>query len=232
MNKYVLSGYVDTREQLMVKKSIAFFKSKDIEIEAKSLGDFGDIALFLSNKEWLNVERKSFTDFVTSYISGHIQDQCLRMSNSSVNPCIIIHGSIDDLKSVSRSYPALKKIKQSSIDKMVRTIQMVYRIPVFFVKNEAHYFLEIMNIAETICEKSKNILQKKPKVVLKNRPDVLILMQANKVGEKTALALLKKFKTPEKVLNASRSELLEIKGVGDSTIVDLMSLKKTFYEGV
>ena len=41
-----------------------------------------------------------------------------------------------------------------------------------------------------------------------------------------------KFKTPEKVLNASRSELLEIKGVGDSTIVDLMSLRKTFYEGV
>ena len=52
------------------------------------------------------------------------------------------------------------------------------------------------------------------------------------VGEKTALILLKELKTPEKVLNAPRSELLKINGIGDATVADIKQLKKVFYEGV
>lgn len=230
--QYILKAYVDTREQSFVKKTIAFFKTKNIEVESKTLGDFGDVALLLTNKEYLNIERKSFTDFVTSYISNHLQDQCIRMNNVSEHPCIIVYGSINDLKSVARKYPALKKIKQSSIDKMVRNIEMIYRVPVFFVDKEAHYFLEIMNLAETICEKSGNVIQKKPSVNIKNRPDVQIVMGANRIGEKMALTLLKEFKTPEKVFNASREDLLKINGVGDATISDLKAWRRVYYNGL
>lgn len=231
-NKYVLKAYVDTREQKFVKKTIAFFKTKGVEIESKTLGDLGDVAILLKNKEWLNIERKSYSDFVTSYISGHLQDQCIRMGNSSNYPCIIVYGSLKDLKSISYKYPALKKIKQRSIDKMVRNIQINYRIPIFFVEKEAHYFLEIMNIAETICEKGGDVLKKKPAVSLRKRPDIEIVMGANRVGEKTALNLLKEFKTPEKVFNASREDLLKINGIGDATISDLKAWRRVFYEGV
>ena len=230
--QYILKAYVDTREQSFVKKTIAFFNTKNIEVEAKSLGDFGDVALLLTNKEYLNIERKSYTDFVTSYISNHLQDQCIRMNNSSNHPCIIVHGSLKDLKSAARKYPALKKIKQSSIDKMVRNIEMIYRVPIFFVEKEAHYFLEIMNLAETICEKSGNVIQKKPNVNIKNRPDVQIVMGVNRIGEKMALTLLKEFKTPEKVFNASREDLLKINGVGDATISDLKAWRRVYYNGL
>ena len=67
---------------------------------------------------------------------------------------------------------------------------------------------------------------------MKNRPDVNILIQADHLGQKTALMLLKHFKTPEKVLNASRQELKSLKGVGDSTIADIKNLKEVFYEGL
>ena len=231
MHKYVVKAVVDTREQKFVQKTMAFFKTKDIEVESKALGDFGDVAILLRTKEWVNIERKSISDFVTSYISGHIQDQCIRMNHVSQHPCIIVYGTLSDLKKVSYKYPALKRIKQTSIDKMVRTLQMVYRTPVFIVEKESHYFLEIMNIAETLSKNNVDML-KKPSVSIKHRPDVNLIIQANRVGEKTALILLKKFKTPEGVLNASREDLLKINGVGDSTIADIKELKKVFYEGV
>lgn len=231
MHKYIVKAIVDTREQKFVQKTMAFFKTKNIEVESKSLGDFGDVAILLRTKEWINIERKSIADFVTSYISGHIQDQCIRMNNVSKHPCIIVYGTLSDLKKVAVKYPALKRIKQTSIDKMIRTLELVYRTPVFVVEKESHYFLEIMNVAETLSKNNVDMLQK-PSVSIKHRPDVNLIMQANRIGEKTAIMLLKKFKTPEGVLNASREDLLKINGVGDSTVADIKELRKVFYEGI
>ena len=233
MNKYVLKAYVDKKELDMKKKSVAFFKGKGIDVEERLLGDFGDIALLLTTKEYLNIERKTFNDFVTSYISGHIQDQAIRMNKSSDNYCIIVYGSINDLYQISHKYPAVRKIKQQSIDKMVRTLEMVYKCPVFFVKNEATYFLEIMNIAETLCKHSgQQLKHKSSRANASNRPDLEFLMLANRVGEKMAMLLIKHFKTPEKVFNASRKELLKINGVGDATVGDIQQIRKVFYEGI
>ena len=150
MNKSILKVCVDQKELDMKKKTIAFFSSKKIETEEKLLGDFGDVALFLSNKEWLNIERKTFSDFVTSYIDGHIQDQAIRMNNVSNNYCVIVYGNINDLKRLYRKYPALKRITQRSVDKMARTLEMVYKCPVFFVENEVQYFQEILNIVDVV----------------------------------------------------------------------------------
>lgn len=232
VNKDVIKAYVDKREKDMKNKSLAFFKSKNIDAEEKVLGDYGDVSLLLTSKEFLNIERKTFNDFVTSYISGHLQDQAFRMNNVSNNYCVIVYGSINDLKQIQYKYPAVKHIKQSSIDKMVCTLEMVYKCPVFFVSNEAQYLQKILQIAEIINRKNGETIKTKSNVTLKHRKDINILMQANKIGEKTAILLLKEFKTPEKVLNASRQDLLKIKGIGDSTISDIKSLKKVFYEGI
>lgn len=233
MNKEVLKVYVDSKEQeKTIKKYYAFFKQKGVEPEVKLLGDYGDVALFLTSKKWLNIERKTYSDFVTSYISNHIQDQAARMNKVSDHYCIIVYGSINDLTQLYRKYPAIKHIKQDSVDKMVRTLMMIYKCPVFFVQNEAQYFQEIMKIAETINKKGSESLQKKPVSVLKSRKDVEIVMGANRVGEKTALTLLKAFKTPEKVFNASREDLLKINGIGDATIADLKNWRSVYYDGI
>jgi len=232
MHPEVIKAYVDKKELDMKKKSVAFFKTKKIDVEEKMLGDFGDVACLLTSKQYLNIERKSYGDFVTSYISGHLQDQAQRMNKVSNNYCVIVHGSINDLQRIARKYPAVKHIKQQSIDKMVRTMEMVYKCPVFFVKNEAQYFQEILRLAETINKHNGEQLQTKQITTLKNRKDVDFVMLANKVGQKTALLLLKEFKTPEKVFTASRSDLKKLNGIGDATIADIKEAAKIFYEGI
>lgn len=232
MHPEIIKAYVDKKELGMKKKSVAFFKSKGIEVEERLLGDYGDIACLLTCKSYLNIERKTFQDFVTSYISNHIQDQATRMNQVSENYCVIVYGDIGDLKSLGRKYPAVKHIKQKSIDKMVRTLEMVYKCPVFFVKNEAQYFQEILRIAETINKHSGEQIKTKQVSTLKNRKDVEFIMLANRVGQKTALQLLKEFKTPENVLTASREDLKKINGIGDATVSDIKELSKIFYEGL
>ena len=233
MNKEILKVYVDVKEQeKTINKYFAFFKKKGVEPEKRMLNDYGDVALFLSSHVWLNIERKTFSDFILSYISGHIQDQAARMNKVSDNYCVIVYGSLNDLKFLYNKVPALKHIKQTSVDKMVRTLMMIYKCPIFFVENEAQYFQEIMNIVETINKKSSISLQKKTPNFLKNRKDVEILMGANRVGENTALTLLKHFKTPEAVFKASREELLEVNGIGDSTISELKAWLRVFEDGI
>lgn len=232
MHPDIIKVYVDKKELEMKKKTLAFFSSKKIDTEEKLLEDYGDVALFLTSKQWLNIERKTYSDFVTSYIKGHVQDQAQRMNNVSNNYCIIVYGSLNDLRYIAKKYPAVKHIKQSSVDKMVRTMEMVYKCPVFFVKNEAQYFQEIMKVAETINKHSGEQVQKKQVTTLKNRKDVDFVMLVDRVGQKTALSLLKEFKTPEKVFTASRDELKKINGIGDATVADIKLAAKIFYEGL
>lgn len=232
MHPEIIKVYVDKKELEMKKKSLAFFKAKKIDTEEKLLVDYGDIALFLTSKQWLNIERKTYSDFVTSYISGHLQDQAQRMNRVSNNYCVIVYGSINDLQYVARKYPAVKHVKKQSVDKMVRAMEMVYKCPVFFVDNEAQYFQEILRIAETVNKHSGEQLQTKQVTTLKNRKDVDFIMLVDRVGQKTAMALLKEFKTPEKVFTATRDELKKINGVGDATVADIKAASKIFYEGL
>ena len=233
MSDFIDYVFVDGKEQEpMVKKTIAFFKTKGVTASKKTLGDYGDVAVFLSSHQILNVERKTIADFCSSYMTGHIQDQAVRMNKASYNYCCIVYGDIKDLKRLSNKVPGIDRITQKSIDKMVARLEILYGLPVFFVKNEAQYFAKIVEIAEVVHKSSGQKVKVKSKVTIKNRPDLSILMIAPKIGEKTAMLLLDHFKTPKAVLDASREELLEIKGIGDATISDIKNLKKVFEEGL
>ena len=232
MHSEITKAYVDKKELGMKRKSIAFFHNQNIDAEERMLADYGDVACLLSSGKYLNIERKTYSDFVTSYISGHLQDQASRMNKVCDNYCVIVYGSINDLQSIAHKYPAVKHIKQTSVDKMVRTLEMVYKCPIFFVKNEAQYFQEILRLAEVINKHGGDQLQTKQVVTLHNRKDVEFVMLVNKVGQKTALLLLKELKTPEKVFTASREKLKSIKGIGDATIADIKDTARVYYEGV
>lgn len=229
--------FVDSKELDMIDKTTAYFKLKGIPVTKKTLGDYGDLAVFLSSHQILNVERKTMADFCSSYISGHIQDQAIRMNKASYNYCCIVYGDISELKRISKKYPALKKITQKSIDKMAAKLEILYGLPVFFVKNEAQYFTKIMELAEMIDKASGKKVQVKSKVTIQNRPDINLLTVTPKdgersIGEKTAKLLLKEFGTPQNVFNASREELLKVKGIGEATVSTIKSLKKVFEEGL
>ena len=78
--KYISKVLIDSREQKMTNKSLVFFKNKRILTEVCALDD-GDLVFLLKNKEKVYIERKSFSDYVSSYIkNNHIQEQAVRLS--------------------------------------------------------------------------------------------------------------------------------------------------------
>ena len=228
-NNPIVHAIIDSKEQSLVKKRQAFFDKKGVENEVKALTN-GDLKLLLSNGKEFIVERKRYDDFIASYINNHLQDQAIRMNNNYPYYCCIIHGDMDDVRRAGNYNPALKRINQRSIEKMHETLELIFKLPCFFVKSEKQYFNKVMSLSNRII-KTDNVNLVKTNAKIKDRQDLSILMIIPKIGEKMARRLLSEFGSPQNVLNASRDELLKINGVGDTTIAEIKKLKEVFENG-
>lgn len=229
--KSIIKVYIDTAEKDFVKKSIMFFKKQKIPYEEKSLED-GDLRVVLKNHDVFCVERKRYDDFASSYITGHLQDQAVRMNENQKYYAVIIHGSMEDIYRAANFNPALKRIKnKNTIDKMYHRMELIYKCPCFFVDSDIEYFKTVMAISETLAKAGGLTTIVKTEISVKKNKPLSILMQAEKIGQKTAELLLQEFGSPKAVLSASRDELLEINGVGDGTVTELKRLKEAYENG-
>lgn len=228
-NNSILHVSVDSKEQDFVKKSQIFFNNKGIKNTRKPLQD-GDLRLTLKGNKKFIVERKRYDDFASSYITNHLQDQAIRMNSEYEYYCCIIYGDISDIRRASMFNPALKKITDRAIEKMYNRMELIYKLPCFFVENEVQYFNKVISLADTIVKADKATTVKTT-MKLKEEPDVNMLMVGTRIGEKTAKLLLSEFESPKGVLYASREDLLSIKGVGDTTVAEIKILKEVFENG-
>lgn len=228
-NNPIVHAIIDSKEQSFVKKSQAFFNKKGIENEVKALSD-GDLKLVLSNGKEFIVERKRYDDFVASYINNHLQDQAIRMNNNYPYYCCIIHGDMSDIYRAANYNPSLKRIKPGSVNKMYETLELVYKLPCFFVKNEARYFNKVISLSNRII-KTDNVNLVKTNAKMNNQPELSLLMVADGIGEKTARLLLSEFGSPQNVLNASPDDLLQVSGVGEATVDEVKKLREVFENG-
>ena len=226
----IIKVWIDSKEQKFVKKSKAFFDGKKIPNEIKSLKD-GDLSILLKTKDTFVVERKRYDDFAQSYIKKHLQDQAIRMNESYKYYCCIIHGGMNDIYNASQYNPSLKRIKQSSIIQMYQKMEMVYKLPCFFVDNDVQYFNKVMELSTMLVKAHGIHTLVKSNIKIKEHPELSILMAGNDIGEKTAKLLLSEFGSPQNVLNASRDELLDINGIGDVTVSKIKQLKEVFENG-
>lgn len=226
----IVKVFIDTKEQSFVKKSKMFFDNKNIYNEEKSLDD-GDLKILLSTKEFFTVERKRYDDFASSYIKKHLQDQAIRMNENCKYYCVLVHGGMEDIYRAANYNPALKKINQKSIEKMHQKMEMVYKCPCFFVDNEAQYFNKIIELCNMLVKVNGMNRIVKSSITIEEHPDLSFLMVGNGIGEQTAQNLIDEFGSPKNVLYASREDLMEVNGVGDSTIIKIKELKKVFENG-
>lgn len=219
---------IDSREQKMANKALSFFKGRHIIAEIQTLKD-GDLIFLLQNQEKVYIERKSFSDYVSSYIkNNHIQDQAIRLSEYNYYACIV-HGNIRDLQRVF----ALRRISQDSVDKMTANLMLFYKLPIFFVSDEKQYLKLALMIAETVAKHHGKALESMSlSGGMKARPDIKILAAQDNIGFQKAKMLLDEFGSPEAVLNASREDLLKIKGVGNSMVSNIKELKQVYENGV
>ena len=225
---YISKVLVDSKEKKMVNKSLAFFKGQGLLAEKNSNKD-GDLVFILKNGEKVYIERKSYTDFVSSYIKDkHIQDQAIRLSQYDYYACIV-HGSPLDLKRVK----SLSRLNKDSVDKITANLMLFYKLPIFFVDNENQYLRLSLLVANTVAkhhgqELSSITLDNK----FKTRPDISILAAQENIGYQKAKMLLDEFGSPSAVLNASREDLLQIKGVGNAMVANIKELKDVYENGV
>ena len=131
-----------------------------------------------------------------------------------------------DLYRAADFNPALKKINRFSVEKMHQKMEMIYKCPCFFVDNEAQYFNKVLELSDMLV-KAKGLTRiVKSSVTIEEHPDLSFLMVGNGIGEQIAQNLINEFGSPKNVLYASRDDLLEVNGVGDSTITKIKELKR------
>ena len=226
----ILKVWIDSKEQKFVKKSKMFFDNKKIPNEVKSLED-GDLKILLQSKDVFLVERKRYDDFAKSYIKKHLQDQAIRMNNQYKYYCCIIHGDMSDIRRAAQYDPALKRIKQSSIQQMYQKMELIYKCPCFFVDNDVQYFNKVVELSKMLAKANGINTIVKTSVQVKEHPELSFLMVGNEIGEKTARLLINEFGSPQNVFEASREELKKVSGVGDITVSNIKELKEVFENG-
>ena len=71
----------------------------------------------------------------------------------------------------------------------------------------------------------------KSSIIVKENPDLSMLMAGSGIGKGVAELLIDEFGSPKDALYASREDLLAVNGIGDTTVVKIKELKEVFENG-
>ncbi len=153
------------------------------------------------------VERKSLRDLVQSIYDGRLFAQCSELVTHYAKPVLIVEGSNEMFERVIDNpmviYGALA------------SVALDFRIAVIHTPSASHTAKALIAMANrALKEKSGPLLRKVKKSNPLKMQQLSILASLPGVGDKLAVRLLTKFKTPMKVLNASTAELARVEGMG------------------
>ncbi len=191
--------FIDTRE---VNSGITeYFKQYDCDIQKKMLL-YGDFVV----SDRVCIEKKLVNDFIQSITDKRLFQQLKAMKDNFEKPILIIEGE-----------ESLYGILQPNIIRgTLAAITVDMSIPIIWTRNIADTAGIVYWIArrEQLLEKREIVLRNKkvPKTIeemqeylISSLPDVSVVR---------AKALLKHFKSPENIFNATEDELRKVKGIG------------------
>jgi Fanconi anemia group M protein len=167
--------------------------------------EVGDYVL----SERICVERKTVNDFTSSIIDSRLFQQAKLLSDSYEIPVLLIEGR--DV------YAPLSNIRPSAIRGAIAALITGYKIVLIWSRDARESAELIYAIALREQKELKKHLQvrgeKKPETVADQQ--VFLLSGLPLVERTTAIKLLKYFKTPLRVFNASEQDLQQVEGIGD-----------------
>ena len=184
-------------ENILIERYGATVITQDLEI-----GDY-------SINDQVIVERKTISDFIQSIIDGRLFRQISEMKHFFRISLLVIEGR--------GLYGMSTNIHPHTIRGALISIALAWRMPVFFTDNieETAMFLWLIgNRMSSRCNKSPCLYKTKRPVKLIKRNQLDILQGFPRVGVKLASQLLAHFGTVETVINASKQELMKVRGVG------------------
>ncbi|MDD5417039.1 MAG: ERCC4 domain-containing protein [Candidatus Aenigmarchaeota archaeon] len=206
--------YVDTRE--VSSNVIEHFKQYDCDIEKKMLlyGDF-----MVSDR--VCIERKTAQDFLSSIIDKRLFLQLKDMKENYDKPILLIEGN--DL--YGRLHPNV-------VRGALAAIALDFKVPVIWTRDVAETAGIIYWIArrEQFQEnRTISYIEKKKASSIKEQQE-LIVHGLPGVSIIRARSLLKHFKTPEKIFNATEKELADAKNIGKVTAKKIKKVLTSKYE--
>jgi DNA excision repair protein ERCC-4 len=170
------------------------------------------------------VERKTVRDLIHSIYDGRLYVQCAQLVKHYQKPIVIIQGDLTRLTEIPDDVEDDKTRKKMAerlplaFDALA-TVAIEFRIPVLHAPDAEHTAVLLGSLVAKSLQNGGGIasgpLLKK---IRKENPVYLqqlyVLSSVPGVGDKLALRMLEKFKTPLRALNASVAELATIQGFG------------------
>ncbi|MCW3130580.1 MAG: DEAD/DEAH box helicase [Methanophagales archaeon] len=214
-----LTIFVDPRE---TRSGVARFLQKaGVNLKLQNLGT-GDYIV----SDRVCIERKSAVDFSDSLVNKHrnLLEQIHRMKNEYEKPLLVIEGD---------SIYGQRNVHPNVVRAVMATIAVDFSVPIIQTRDEADTASLIYVIAkrEQMPNKTEvNPHGKKPSASLKEQQEYFISALPN-IGIVTARNLLRRFKTIERILTASKEELMEVEHVGEKTAEHIKEVLSKEYEG-
>lgn len=162
------------------------------------------------------IERKDVGDYIGSLVSGHLNDQLYAMSYNYPVSILIVEGFVDEVlmfrKLKRQQY--ISSLAGSILKRAPDGASGIINLVVVSTPFDTALFIYYLHkkISEGDVYRLPKIV-KKPNVPLSNR---ILSLIANipGVGEGRAKALLSRFNSIEKIVLASKNELMTVKNIG------------------
>ncbi|MCK4669871.1 MAG: DEAD/DEAH box helicase family protein [Nanoarchaeota archaeon] len=208
-----LTNYLDQTKKEEPLKLFADTRERGNPV-IKELVDLGfninlsrlDSADYILSKN-VGVEYKNVKDFVDSIVDGRLLSQIKKLKETFPRPLIIIEGTEDIY--------AMRKVHPNAIRGMLATIAVSYGIPMIRTSHSKETASILATIASREQEQAKaeyNPHVQKPQALSKQQE--YFIGSLPNIGPNLAKDLLKYFKTPKEVINASIEDLQKIDKLG------------------
>ncbi|MBS7647591.1 MAG: ERCC4 domain-containing protein [Candidatus Bathyarchaeia archaeon] len=209
--------FVDVRECMDVKDYLREFGCKVVE---KALAPADYVVA-----ENYAIERKEIHDFFRSIFDGRLFEQAERLTETYENACLVVEGDLNAVKLIQTPqvfWGALAKVMAD------------HNIAVVFTPNEEHTAMFLCMLAKKLQEEERRkiAVKHKPKAYTLRQRQLLAVQSLPKIGPERAEALLKRFGSVRRVFQASKRELLSVKGLGEKTAQTIVEFLDTKYPGL
>ena len=214
-----LTIFVDPRE---TRSGVARFLAKagvDLKLQNLEIGDY-----VVSDR--VCIERKSVIDFLDSLVNKrrNLLEQIHRLKSEYEKPLLVIEGE---------SIYGQRNVHPNVVRAVMATIAVDFSVPIIQTRDETDTASLIYVIAkrEQMPNKTEvNPHGKKPSASLKEQQEYFISALSN-IGIVTTRNLLRRFKTIERILTASKEELMEVEHVGEKTAEHIKAVLSAEYGG-
>ncbi len=206
---------VDERERNSQIPTLLFGAGVKVDFAQLKVGDYITSASTA-------IERKTVKDLICSIYDGRLFLQCSDLNQYYSKPVLIIEGNMMDLALIPDGITSEKQMK-TLVERLplacqsLKRIALSFRIPIINTPTAEYTtqtLIQMAKIARENKDESGPLLRK----IKKEKPayfqQLSILSSIPGIGDKLAIRMLEKFKTPNRALNASVAELARISGLG------------------